>query len=185
MEYPALDAAIGENLATLRQQADLSQADLAKAMTRAGWTWHQQTVLKVEKGHRPLRLAEALALADALDVDPVLLWAPNANVDELGPFRTALHRIERARIDLQEVTEEYEKARDMLWMLCDPAPDEDPARHVPEPVREEVRVALAREPADIARDVSERAREEFTPNLAAAPEAAVVAWQRENHPTGH
>lgn len=155
MEDITLDALIGENVAKLRQQADLSQADLARAMTHAGWTWHQQTVLKVEKGHRPLRLAEAVTLARLLDVDPSVIWTPGA--DEVALFRAALRNLELAANDLQESTWGYEEARHVLLALCQ-FDDREPSRHAPEAIREDVRRALETDPAGIVRSTSPRAR---------------------------
>lgn len=60
------DAKIGENLTGLR--GSTSQQDLANEMRRRGFKWSQATVWSVEKGERPLRLAEADALADFFGV---------------------------------------------------------------------------------------------------------------------
>jgi hypothetical protein len=58
------DAAIGQNLIRLR--GEKSQQDVADAMRAAGYKWSQATVWAVEKGERPLRLAEAESLAEVL-----------------------------------------------------------------------------------------------------------------------
>lgn len=60
------DERLGEIVQRERKSKGMSQSDLARAMTEAGHPMHQQTVLKIEKGVRPLKLAEALALTDAL-----------------------------------------------------------------------------------------------------------------------
>lgn len=61
------DRIIGENVARVRAAANRSQADVADEMRRKGFKWSQATVWSVEKGERPLRLAEAEALAAVLD----------------------------------------------------------------------------------------------------------------------
>jgi transcriptional regulator with XRE-family HTH domain len=53
-----------------RKAAGLSQQDLSGLMRARGWrNFHQQTILKVEKGTRGVSLAEAVSLADSLGTD--------------------------------------------------------------------------------------------------------------------
>ncbi|MGC5078145.1 helix-turn-helix transcriptional regulator [Agrococcus sp. DT81.2] len=73
-----MDAQIGRNLARLR--GELSQQDLAGRMRERGWKWSQATVWSIEKGERPLRLAEARAVADiVLKPLDLLLWTDGAS----------------------------------------------------------------------------------------------------------
>jgi hypothetical protein len=46
----------------------MSQADLASQLTERGLSFQQPTVLKVERGSRPLKFEEACAIADILEV---------------------------------------------------------------------------------------------------------------------
>lgn len=62
------DEYVGDNVRRLRLARGLTQAALADQMARAGVEMSQQVVAKVEKGARPLRLVEAVALADLFDV---------------------------------------------------------------------------------------------------------------------
>ena len=57
---------VGGNLRGLRAVAGLTQTDLAEAMSARGCSWQQQTVLRIEKGARPLKFEEADALAAVL-----------------------------------------------------------------------------------------------------------------------
>ena len=59
------DQMIGENVFTLR--GDMSQKALADAMRERGYKWSQSTVWSVEKGDRPLKLAEASDLAEVFN----------------------------------------------------------------------------------------------------------------------
>lgn len=59
---------VGSNVQRFRKAAGLSQADLAQALTQRGASFQQQTVLKVEKGSRPLKLDEAALIADILEM---------------------------------------------------------------------------------------------------------------------
>lgn len=56
------DKKIGKTIQTLR--GDMSQDALAQRMRERGFKWSQATVWSVENGDRPLRLTEAMALAD-------------------------------------------------------------------------------------------------------------------------
>ena len=63
------DKVIGENIQRYRKAAGMTQAQLAETLTAlGGQTIAQQTILKIEKGTRPLRLAEGGLFALALDV---------------------------------------------------------------------------------------------------------------------
>lgn len=63
------DAQVGRNLRTLREARGMTQAELASAVTERGLPFRQQTIVKIEQGHRPLRLREAHEIASALDLD--------------------------------------------------------------------------------------------------------------------
>ncbi len=53
-----------QNLLQRREEARMSQSELARRMTDAGWSnYSQMTVSRTEKGERPIRLGEARALA--------------------------------------------------------------------------------------------------------------------------
>lgn len=58
----------GENVRQFRVMSGMSQADLAKRLTDAGFTMHQTTVAKLEKGNRPTAVGEVAALASVFDI---------------------------------------------------------------------------------------------------------------------
>lgn len=62
------DEDVGRNVRACRELTGQSQAEVAAAMTQAGHSWVAQTVLKVEKGTRALKLNEATDLAAVLSV---------------------------------------------------------------------------------------------------------------------
>jgi transcriptional regulator with XRE-family HTH domain len=64
---------VGGNLQQLRKEKGMSQTDLAQELTERGFPFQQQTILKIEKGARPLKLEEAQVIAEILGVHPVLL----------------------------------------------------------------------------------------------------------------
>jgi transcriptional regulator with XRE-family HTH domain len=81
MDDRDFDQQVGRNVARLRKAKELSQADLADAMTEWGLPWHQQTEQKVERGLRPLRLHEAVGLAGVLRVETRALYGEEEVVD--------------------------------------------------------------------------------------------------------
>ncbi|RIU38541.1 helix-turn-helix transcriptional regulator [Mycobacteroides abscessus] len=70
------DVSIGKNLATLRVSAHLTQGDLAERIGVA-----QQTIAKVEKGARPLKHTEAIAICAVLNAPISALSADSSKVD--------------------------------------------------------------------------------------------------------
>ncbi len=85
------DVRIGQNLARFR--GAMSQAELAKKMRdmNKGHKWSQTTVWTVEKGERPLKLAEADTLAEILGI----------NLDALLEDAVQQTRYELRRINLE------------------------------------------------------------------------------------
>lgn len=83
------DHDIGAALAALRSAVDLSQQDIADGMREHGFRWAQPTVHSVEQGRRPLRLAEAVALARLLHVELGALVTTRHDVPLAG-VRSAL-----------------------------------------------------------------------------------------------
>ena len=63
---PSREQQIGKNLATVR--GDVPQATLAERMRERGWKWSQATVWAIERGDRPLRLAEAEDVVRVLEL---------------------------------------------------------------------------------------------------------------------
>lgn len=129
------DRQIGRTMAILR--GDKTQQAVADEMRRRGWRWSQATVWSVEKGERPLRLAEADDLATVLGTPSVhaFLTEPIGAYIQQGVLRTSnayqaivegvwelldaqdslkVHLM-RAREDGHELTEVEEAQRD-LWV---------------------------------------------------------------------
>lgn len=76
MSFNEAEAMIALNLREARERISLSQTDLAKRMSALGFRWHQATVYKVENGDRPVKLGEALALSEMLEIPLRDLTAP-------------------------------------------------------------------------------------------------------------
>ncbi|WP_295855044.1 helix-turn-helix transcriptional regulator [uncultured Microbacterium sp.] len=103
-----VDAQIGANLQILR--GEMSQTTLAARMKSAGHKWSQPTVVAVEKGERPLRLAEAADLAATLGIDVADL----IRVPTHFAFFGALIAAESADNHLIQAANAYRRAIDRL-----------------------------------------------------------------------
>lgn len=77
---------VGANIRKAREALGLSQAQVAK---HVGLGFQQQTIVKIEKGDRPLRLSEAVRVAKVLGVEVPDLYAPGGGLFQLlGVFRS-------------------------------------------------------------------------------------------------
>jgi transcriptional regulator with XRE-family HTH domain len=75
----------GRNLRDLRERKNMSQAELGRQMTEAGFPWHQSTVYRVEQGRQDVTLREARALARMLrtSIDRFTWEGPEASATEM------------------------------------------------------------------------------------------------------
>lgn len=60
------DERFAANIREQRERQDKSQADIAALMREQGWSYHPQTVQRIEAGHRKVSVGEAEALARIL-----------------------------------------------------------------------------------------------------------------------
>ena len=91
------DEHIGQAVASLRHPR--TQQSVADAMRDRGHKWSQATMWSIEKGERPLRLTEALDLAEVLDATVDDLLSSEAAQDE----RTKRRMIERGQMLRREL----------------------------------------------------------------------------------
>ena len=94
-----MEMRVGLQVRGLRQAAGLSQQFIAQEMTARGFGWRQTTVSKTEAADRPLRVDEAAALADLLDVPLSTLFseddARTPTWDELRRMKATIAKIDR------------------------------------------------------------------------------------------
>jgi transcriptional regulator with XRE-family HTH domain len=92
---------VGANVQRFRKAADMSQAELAHQLTERGFSFQQPTVLKVEKGTRPLKVDELAAVAEVLRISPGSLFEQAderlAPLDQLRAADAAIARCSRER----------------------------------------------------------------------------------------
>jgi transcriptional regulator with XRE-family HTH domain len=65
---------LGKKVRQLRIERGWTQEQLAEKLNEAGWPMHQTTVAKIEAGTRPIRVAEADALALAFGLPIEAMW---------------------------------------------------------------------------------------------------------------
>lgn len=82
-EDTAYDEAVGRNVQALRKARRLTQVQLAELLALKGMPVRQQTIVKIEKGERPLRLKEAHTIARVLEVDVDALTAAEPRTSDL------------------------------------------------------------------------------------------------------
>lgn len=120
------DKLIGQRLAHYR--GAMSQAELAAHMKDLGWKWSQSTVWSIERGDRPLRLAEAEDLLPILDLVSVAqLTSSTADID-LSQLR---QRVRNARESAVRAIHVYNHARlDLAFAADEELIQDDPVEWV-------------------------------------------------------
>lgn len=80
-EYADIDRNVAANLRHFREQAGLSQDELAQRMTERGFGFTQATIWKIESGQRVVKISEVVALGDALGL---LTWTYLTSEQQVG-----------------------------------------------------------------------------------------------------
>jgi transcriptional regulator with XRE-family HTH domain len=66
--FPNIDDNVATNVRAFRERSGLSQEELAQRMSERGFGFSQSTIWKIESGQRPVKISEAVALSEALDL---------------------------------------------------------------------------------------------------------------------
>jgi len=99
-EQPArIDQNFATNLRAYREARTLSQEELAQQMTARGFGFSQATIWKIEQGKRPVKISEAAALAQALQVS---LWHDLTAEPETFRHQTRLDQANRHAYEAYE-----------------------------------------------------------------------------------
>lgn len=91
------DQRIGANVARYREAMNASQTQVSMFMRSMGFKWTQTTVWSIEKGERPLRLAEAEHLARYLSKHPMDLLFD----DRFGELEDSIREYRRVKRDFE------------------------------------------------------------------------------------
>ncbi len=110
-----IDARIGRRISTVRIRRMQSQEEVASRIRRLGVNWSQGTLSKVENGERPVRLAEAPAVADALGISlDDLLERGSPVIRMIGQ---AWRNERDLRTKLRELTVEFDRSSQLRQFL--------------------------------------------------------------------
>ena len=103
----------GENLRLRRIQRGWSQSEVARRMQSSGWPKYSQVAVnRTEEGTRAVRLDEAVALADLLDVSLVEMTTPASSKSGLVlELRRQAKIVVEAAKKLNSAAQYYEESR--------------------------------------------------------------------------
>ncbi len=116
----------GEVVRGWRQDRNWSQEDVAEKLRHQGFEMHQTTIAKLERGTRPLRVAEATAIAEVFDM-PIMAvfelslhgdqpgWLPDGQPTELRQRQEALETARRLSDRYRDKL--YSAAKDHAYFL--------------------------------------------------------------------
>ena len=116
---------VGANVKHYRLARGMSQADLAAQLTVRDFPFHQQAILKVEKGTRPLKVEEISVIADILGVDMAALLRSD-DEEARQTLSRMLQHVNRLEMEIDELnrqvvlkTRALESARQALQVPRD------------------------------------------------------------------
>jgi transcriptional regulator with XRE-family HTH domain len=104
------EKSFGEKVRQWRRARNWSQDDLAHRLRSRGFDMHQTTVAKIERGTRPLRVAEAAAIAFIFRVPPLAVFMGPPPEKLPWSIRDMHETIEMAESHLAELKEEMESS---------------------------------------------------------------------------
>ncbi|MDB5338703.1 MAG: hypothetical protein JWN70_4322 [Planctomycetaceae bacterium] len=139
------DEQIGANVA--RARGTLSQKELAQRMRSLGWKWSQATVWSIEKGERPLRLAESEDLAAVLGLGVRGFTSP----EPLAQAEAWMGEMHKADVALRKAVADYHDAQLNFAMAGDQVGD-----GISGHVAMALNSYLSTSPAEVAKEESKR-----------------------------
>ncbi|MGZ0710550.1 helix-turn-helix transcriptional regulator (plasmid) [Coraliomargarita sp. W4R53] len=132
------------NMKRLREAKEMSQTELARQMKDAGFPYHQQTVQRVESGERPVRLAEAFAIARCLGARVEHMTQGEGADQALDAAR----EVERTAEALKRAASDYYGAKFMLGLTM----EKIPLKEMPFPLKVVGRESVPKTVEDVIRE---------------------------------
>lgn len=127
------------NVREERERQDRSQADIARLMRERGWSYHPQTVQRIESAHRKVSVGEAEAIAGILGTTVDRLTWPGRAASTAGYLDMTIARANNAWEDIAADTAALLHALHQLGISTREA--EDAGCHDSDKIREIVREA--------------------------------------------
>lgn len=87
----------GEVVRQWRLDRNWSQEDVAERLRHQGFEMHQTTVAKIERGARPLRVAEAAALAEVFEMPVMAVFGLSVPLGHAADLDSRSIELEQAR----------------------------------------------------------------------------------------
>ena len=97
------EKSFGDNVRHWRRERNWSQEDLADKLRSEGIDLHQTSVAKIERGTRPLRVAEAAAIATIFRVPPLAVFVGSPQTDARSPINQLNDMIAAAQVLLNDM----------------------------------------------------------------------------------
>lgn len=98
----------GEVVRRWRLDREWTQEEVAERLRDQGFEMHQTTVAKIERGARPLRVAEAAALADVFEM-PIMAVFGLAHVEDPAALVDSRH------VELEQARKRVDDSRETLY----------------------------------------------------------------------
>jgi transcriptional regulator with XRE-family HTH domain len=102
------------NLRAVREERGISQVRLAEEMTARGWPWRQQTVTRLETGHRMVRLGEAQAVAEILETPLDRLTMGTGETSAIEHLADLIRKARDSHQLIATATTDFLRARNLL-----------------------------------------------------------------------
>ena len=121
-EYLGEDARFAANVKRLRERAGWSQGELARRMVAAGRTgFHQTTISRIEKGERPVRISEAIGLAEVFETKVSNMVEPPAEWQIVEKLGREIRWTSSASVELGDAAIRFLEAQSLLKRVLDEA----------------------------------------------------------------
>ncbi len=101
----------GEVVRQWRLDRNWSQEEVAERLRHQGFEMHQTTVAKIERGARPLRVAEAAALAEVFEMPAIAVFELSLPEDRSAD-------VDSRRIELEQARKRVDDSRDTLHSVA-------------------------------------------------------------------
>lgn len=115
MAVPDADRQVGFRIQTAREAGEWNQSQLSASLIEAGLPWSQGTLSRVETGQRPVRLTEAVILAEVLGVPLTELIPGHSSLD--AALRRVSDKEHNALSSLGWGASELRTARNLAQLL--------------------------------------------------------------------
>lgn len=110
----------GETIRIWRNERGWPQEEVARRLRWQGFDLHQTTIAKIERGARPLRIAEAAALAEVFEMPITAIFGLTLPEDRTANLDAQRRELEQARRQVDDSRETlYSVAQRHAYLLAE------------------------------------------------------------------